>query len=147
MSFKWLPLGALLLLVWPGCADEETQQDVEAQLRAKRAEIEDMIGVATCSDSADCAFIAFGSKACGGPWTYLIYSRATVDEDLLATRVKEYNALEDRYNRKYGIVSDCSVPPVPRVTCSNGLCVSQQPQATPNSVLQPPAPREGQKQE
>ncbi|MBM3299070.1 MAG: hypothetical protein FJY85_03850 [Deltaproteobacteria bacterium] len=127
MDFKWLLLCISILtqLALSGCAEEEYQQEVEAQLRAMRAEIESMVGVPTCSDIADCAYIAFGSKPCGGPWTYLIYSRATIDPDVLAARIREYNDLEDRYNHRFAVVSDCSVAAEPRLTCANGVCVGR----------------------
>ena len=125
MRFKrlWSCIGILLIPL--GCVEEESQQDAEAQLRAMRAKIEARVGIPTCSDSGDCALIAFGSKPCGGPWTYLVYSRATTDTGALAARVREYNDMEDRYNHKYPVISDCSVPPVPRLACDNGICVGR----------------------
>jgi hypothetical protein len=108
-----------------GCLGEESQQDARAQLDAMRVEIESSAGVPACSDSGTCALIAFGSKPCGGPWTYLIYSTANVDPRVLADKVEQYNELEDRYNHKYPVYSDCMVAPVPRLTCVDGVCVGR----------------------
>ena len=71
----------------------------------------------------DCAYIAFGSKPCGGPWSYLVYS-ISIDVDLLKSKVKQYNKMEDEYNRKHGIASDCAIvlPPT-SLNCVNDKCV------------------------
>ena len=46
------------------------------------SEIYEIVASAECSDDAGCDYIAFGSKPCGGPWGYLVYS-TSVDVQLL----------------------------------------------------------------
>jgi hypothetical protein len=112
-----------VVLATAGCLDDRNEARDRQRLESMRVSIEDMVGEATCTDSADCMFIGFGSKPCGGFWSYLIYSASTVDTLMLHERVAEYNVFEDRLNELYGWMSDCSVPPVPAVTCRDGRCV------------------------
>jgi len=107
-----------------GClVDGDDEDQDRALLQRMRADIEFFVGVPACADSGDCAFVAFGDKPCGGPWRYLVYSKASVDSALLAQKIEAYNQFEDACNRKYGWMSDCSTPPLPRLDCVKGVCV------------------------
>ena len=102
----------------PGGSQEE---DFEKLARMREA-IEEYIGVPTCLGDDDCRTIAFGDKPCGGPWVYLIYSAATVDEELLAAMVCAYNTYNNVLNCRHGISSDCALAPKPEVGCVRGRC-------------------------
>ncbi|WP_028322502.1 hypothetical protein [Desulfatiglans anilini] len=97
-------------------------------LRVRMAELDgrirDLIGEAPCADSSDCRAIAFGKKPCGGPWEYLVYSAKHTEESELQSKVQEYNALNARWNRLSGAVSDCMLLMEPPVACERGQCVS-----------------------
>lgn len=80
------------------------------------------IGTPYC-DMGECRYIGYGSKPCGGPWGYLIYSTDTVNEDFLRVLVDTHAAYENYMNFKYGYSSDCSVPDLPVLECRNGICV------------------------
>ena len=80
------------------------------------------IGGPICTGSGQCRTMEFGSKACGGPQSYLVYSTATTDSAALLILVKQFNALQDEMNRKYRRISDCGLPPRPRVGCVDGRC-------------------------
>lgn len=75
-----------------------------------------------CDDPAECRFIAFGDKPCGGPWSYLIYSSSNVDSVALGELVAEYNQYNEEINRRYNLMSDCSVPNEPNLGCLGGRC-------------------------
>jgi hypothetical protein len=113
----------LLLVLGCGCWDQCDEARDIARLEQMGDEINALIGDALCSDSTECRFIGFGSKPCGGPWRYLIYSISTVDTVELARRVAEYNKFEATLNRRYGWYSDCSVPRPPNLGCRDGQCV------------------------
>jgi hypothetical protein len=104
-------------------ADPKSDEDFE-QLEAMKAEILAFIGDPVCSDVSDCAAVAFGSKPCGGPWEYLVYSTATVDPGTLAEMVSEYNELDALLNQRHGIISDCSLVRAPALGCVGGRCVA-----------------------
>lgn len=125
------PASGSLIVLLPvlfvsGCllgSDNDDRERDWARVRAIEAEVDLLVGVPQCADSTLCAYIGVGSKACGGPRRYAIYSKATTDSALLAERVRYLNALEDHFNRKYGVYSDCSVPNLPRLGCVDGVCV------------------------
>jgi hypothetical protein len=107
-----------------GCLfDGDDEERDRALLQRMRADIESFVGVPACAESSACAFVAFGAKPCGGPWRYLVYSKASVDSSALAQKVEAYNQFEDSCNRKYGWMSDCSTPSTPRLSCEKGICV------------------------
>ena len=92
------------------------------KLQDEKQEILDYIASVPCDATSGCNFIAFGSKPCGGPWEYLVYSN-TIDVSYLTTLVTNYNAQEAQYNETYNIYSDCAVvnPPT-NVGCIDGVC-------------------------
>ena len=99
---------------------ESEQQDLEAL----KTEIENLANTSICDDGFECQFIAFGSKPCGGPAGYLIYS-TSVDTEKLENLVLNYNEQHAEFNTKWGIVSDCSiVNPPSSINCENNVCVA-----------------------
>jgi hypothetical protein len=94
------------------------------KLAEMRAEIDQLVGTPTCSEDGQCRFIGLGSKPCGGPWGYLIYSTANVDSVVLKALVAQYNQLEAEINKKHGLISDCSIPAEPVLICVDGVCVA-----------------------
>jgi hypothetical protein len=119
----------LLLILFTGSVASCEQvvvndQEITAEnLEKKLAEIRSMIDVDSCSETDQCRFLAYGSKACGGPQGYLLFSNQ-IDVEALTQKVEEYNRAEDAYNKKFGIISDCMfVTPPEKLTCENGKCV------------------------
>ena len=106
--------------------EDENPADCEntaAYLQDLKFSIEDFAAQSVCGENFECRSIAFGSKSCGGPWSYLVYS-TSIDTLELINLVNEYNALELRFNLNCGAVSDCSIPNAPiGFNCQNNLCV------------------------
>lgn len=85
--------------------------------------IEDYAANSICGDEFECRYIPFGSKPCGGPWSYLIYS-TSIDTLELQTLVADYNERENNYNITCGSASDCSVSSPPSdFTCEDNQCI------------------------
>ncbi|RBW59578.1 hypothetical protein DS884_07530 [Tenacibaculum sp. E3R01] len=77
----------------------------------------------TCENSNDWAYTNYGSKACGGPQGYIAYSKK-IDVSTFLKKVDIYTKAEDIYNKKWGIVSTCDIPPKPtNIECDNGVAV------------------------
>jgi|JI10StandDraft_1071094.scaffolds.fasta_scaffold324261_2 hypothetical protein len=88
-------------------------------------EVQALITDKSCTSSADCSYIAYGTKACGGPDSYLIYSNKKTDTGELNTKVNEYNSALNACRQSGGLSSsDCSVPSVPTPSCVIGLCTN-----------------------
>lgn len=119
----------LLLILFTGSVASCEQvvvddQEITAEnLEKKLAEIRSMVDADSCSETDQCRFLAYGSKACGGPQGYLLFSNQ-IDVEALTQKVEEYNKAEDAYNKKFGIISDCMIATPPeKLICENGKCV------------------------
>src|SRR2546422_474970 len=90
-----------------------TQLTDRATLDALYQAIRDLTQNRTCQDTSECAALPLGSKPCGGPWTYLVYSKSTVDEVELQAKVLHLAAYEAQYNQEHRVFSDCSLAVAP----------------------------------
>ncbi|WP_086475975.1 hypothetical protein [Arenibacter amylolyticus] len=109
----------LSLLVF-SCSSTGDPIGDEAQLKSLHAGIQKMAKRETCVDSAEWRFTAFGSKACGGPQSYIAYS-TKIDTVLFKDKVKRYNEAMAAYNEAHGVVSDCAVVEKPAgLICRDG---------------------------
>ncbi|WP_157804927.1 hypothetical protein [Confluentibacter lentus] len=126
MKKIFLPLLAICLLFMAfQCEDDAnlTKEQEQQELVALKQRIENLAETSVCNENTQCKFIAFGSKPCGGPWGYLIYS-TSIDVEELESKVGEYNQKQSDFNTKYGIISDCSaVMPPTSLTCENNTCI------------------------
>lgn len=114
----------LFVGIFASCEQLANEAEVtRAQLDQQLDEINSFIASANCSTGDECRFIAYGSKACGGPQGYLLYSTG-IDEEKLKSMVARYTAAEDEYNKANGITSDCSIPnPPSKMGCEDGKCI------------------------
>lgn len=125
-KFKYFLVPLCLLMLSTQCDEDSesiSKEEQEQELMALKTEIENLANTPICDGDFECKFIAFGSKPCGGPQSYLIYS-TSIDTEQLESLVETYNQNEARYNAENGIFSDCSiVMPPTRVNCENNTCV------------------------
>ncbi|MDF2159232.1 hypothetical protein [Algoriphagus sp. CAU 1675] len=115
-------LFSVLLFLMVGCQlfESDTKEYSLDELEELYAEIKSLAGSQTCSNSSDWDFVALGSKPCGGPWEYVAYSKKIDVPDFLE-KVRQYNLLQEEYNIKNKIYSDCMyVGPPKSVVCENG---------------------------
>ena len=105
--------------------DQRTEEGDRTQLAEMRREIDALIGDAAGASIADCRYAGVGSKPCGGPWEFVIYSASSTDSTALAERLTAYNAFEAEMNERYGLASDCSVPNAPVLAYRDGRCVAE----------------------
>ncbi|RZJ47809.1 MAG: hypothetical protein EOO19_08780 [Chryseobacterium sp.] len=92
-------------------ADESSQKYDEAQLDKLKASIESMATKEKCTNTADWAFSPFGTKACGGPVSYIAYPKK--NESTILPKIEEYAAKMSEFNKKYNITSDCMMAAEP----------------------------------
>lgn len=108
------------------CNDDTnlTIEEDKKELTTLRQVIEELANASECNENTACKFIAFGSKACGGPKSYLVYS-TSIDVERLEMLVETYNQKDADFNIKYGVISDCAaVLPPSSVGCENNTCVA-----------------------
>ena len=101
--------------------DAAQQSDFE-RLQELRTLIEKEIGTPTANEPTQCKLIAFGSKPCGGPTRYLVYSMARTSEARLKQLVNEFNQLAKKVNEERKILSDCMFVTEPSVAFVGGVC-------------------------
>lgn len=120
-----LILSMSLFLMAFQCEDDlvTSKEDEQKALIASKKIIEDLAIASICNESVECKFIALGSKPCGGPWSYLVYS-TSIDINNLERLVEDYNKKEAAFNLKWSVVSDCSyASPPSSIICENNKCV------------------------
>lgn len=91
--------------------DEDSKKYDEAQLDKLKAAIESSIAKEKCTDAAAWAFSPLGSKACGGPVSYIAYPKK--NETAILPMIEEYAQKMSDYNKKYSITSDCMMAAEP----------------------------------
>lgn len=106
----------------PARSPSTSAQLDEMSLDSLRATITALIGEPVATSASQCRAIAFGSKPCGGPWSYLVYSTAVTDSVKLADLVSLYNQREADLNRAEGRMSDCRAVVLPSILLSRGRC-------------------------
>jgi len=92
-------------------SDESSKKYDEAQLDKLKAYIESMTAKEKCTNAGEWAFSPFGSKACGGPISYIAYPKK--DEAAILPKIEEYATKMSEFNKKYSITSDCMLAPEP----------------------------------
>jgi hypothetical protein len=124
LILKFIILGFVLFI---SCTKETTltPADEDQQLAQLAKDIEEFAKNKACTGGDNCRSMAMGSKACGGPTSYLIYSLTKTDEKLLSEKVKQYTDFQKELNIKYNRSSDCLFLSPPTVDCLNGVCSSK----------------------
>ncbi len=103
-------------------ANVKVGADDTTRLGELRQAVASRVGTTRCVDRSQCRAMPLGSKPCGGPWSYVVYSTATTDSGALALAVQRYNVADAELNRKLGRVSDCSFVSPPKLDCVLGFC-------------------------
>lgn len=86
-------------------------------------EIQNLAYSESCSNTTNWNFVAYGSKACGGPQGYIPYSK-NIDTALFLNKIEEYAKAEAAFNIKWSVASDCAITNPPKnVECQNGYPV------------------------
>lgn len=112
----------LSIILISSCKNEnELTQNAESEIINNIfAEIEFLANSKECLNSSEWTFTSFGSKACGGPLGYIAYSN-NIDTKLFLEKIETHRTLQKKYNEKWGIISNCSIPPKPlSIKCENG---------------------------
>jgi hypothetical protein len=124
---RYTLLGIILLLLLFACNNNDTDLVAvkEQQMAEISANVEAIIANKSCGGVDDCASIAWGSKPCGGPWSYLVYAPGNVNVPQLEQLVSEYNQLQAEVNQLTEAVSDCSVVLEPGLECLDDICVAK----------------------
>lgn len=127
------------------CSDAATEQSTQlkkAQVKASVAEpikqvgnvdrsainqahskLNQLISNTECDSSSQCQAIAVGSRACGGPSSYAIFSSKNVNSDEVTKLASEITTLESQYNAANDMMSICQHLTKPATQCVANKCV------------------------
>ena len=112
----------LLIGICLSCSSDDglTQEQEGNNLNEMFSEIESLASSVNCNDSSEWTFTSYGEKACGGPVGYIAYSK-NIDTVLFLKKIEAHRTAQQKFNEKWGIISDCSLPAEPSgVICENG---------------------------
>lgn len=77
----------------------------------------------SCDSHADCSHVAIGSKACGGPRTFMSISKKNTELATIEQLAERSVELESAFNSTYGVVSDCLATMPPAAYCQAKVCI------------------------
>jgi hypothetical protein len=105
-------------------SDKVTKQIVTQEtLASLRAQISNIEMANECDNSMQCEVIAAGSRACGGPSHYMIYSTKYTPKEKALSIASELTKYESLYNAQNDMQSICAMLTKPGTQCSNNKCV------------------------
>lgn len=102
----------------------ETEQEYRNERARLIAALEEAIGEARAKDEAACAVVNIGTKACGGPVEYRVYSTTDGDPGRVRELAEDVTALDAAANAAFGLASTCDVPIPPTPALVSGTCVA-----------------------
>ncbi|WP_026729257.1 hypothetical protein [Flavobacterium denitrificans] len=115
---------AVICLTFVSCNnDDDNAKEKDARKLEKMHKeivVLSQVNTTPCTDASEWAFTAIGSKACGGPMGFILYSKK-IDTVKFLAKVKAYTDAEAAFNVKWNISSPCdmAIPPT-GVDCVNG---------------------------
>lgn len=107
-----------------GCDALSSQNTVTlTQLETQLNDIHNFVAEEGCANEGACSYLPIGSKACGGPMDFIVFSN-TLDVEALKKMVAKYTQDQKKYNSENNVTSDCSlVTPPEKVGCVDGRCI------------------------
>ncbi|WP_081310663.1 hypothetical protein [Pseudoalteromonas luteoviolacea] len=95
----------------------------EASLKNQFAYLKFITKDKSCDSNSQCQAIPVGSRACGGPSSYLVFSTKTADHKKVYELAKQLTHAESQYNAKTGMISICEHLRQPATQCIENTCV------------------------
>ncbi|WP_138542759.1 hypothetical protein [Pseudoalteromonas ruthenica] len=99
-----------------------TEQSIKADYQRLEALTQDK----SCDSASQCKVVAVGSRACGGPSQYLVYSSKSADPQQVSALANSLAAQESQLNAEKGMMSICQHLTRPAAQCKLKQCVAVQ---------------------
>ena len=87
-------------------------------IQAAHTQLKTLTEDLSCDTSAQCKVLPLGSRACGGPSSYLVFSTKNNDSQKVEQAAKHITTLESQFNAQTGMVSICQHLTAPATQCS-----------------------------
>ncbi len=101
-----------------------SMDDYQSRRTAAMERLTAAVGDARATDASACRALAVGSKACGGPTQYVVFSTVATDATEAERLAGEVTALDRAANAQFGLVSTCDLLMEPGVAVEGGRCVA-----------------------
>lgn len=85
------------------------------------SQVQRLIGPATCERDVQCRTLPLGSRACGGPETYVAWSIRGTDQAALRRAARRYSQWQAQQQTRSGTASICMVESDPGAVCSRAV--------------------------
>ena len=92
-------------------------------IKMAKAELNTLITDKQCDTSIECRVSPVGSRACGGPSSFAVYSVKTASEKQVTALSEKITKLESSYNAQKGMMSICQHLTTPSTQCVENKCV------------------------
>lgn len=116
---------AIIIIKFQNCGPVLQPSRGAEGMQKTQSRIQEIVENDYCRDDAECKILAYGSKPCGGPTSFIIHS-TSANWDELEYLVNQYNQYEADRNRTEGLMSACDVVAEPtNLRCLNNKCSSQ----------------------
>ncbi|MBH0058045.1 hypothetical protein I6F65_13855 [Pseudoalteromonas sp. SWXJZ94C] len=92
-------------------------------IKTTKSELNTLITDTQCDTNTQCKVSPVGSRACGGPSSYIVYSTKTTTEKEVSALSKKITMLESNYNEQKGMMSTCQHLTAPSTQCVENKCV------------------------
>jgi hypothetical protein len=99
------------------------EQPTRENIQKAHQQLKTLTADSQCDNSAQCKVVAVGSRACGGPSSYLVYSNKTANEQAVEQLSKKITSLESQFNAENSMVSICQHLMAPGAQCVENKCV------------------------
>ncbi|EWH04069.1 MULTISPECIES: hypothetical protein [Pseudoalteromonas] len=92
-------------------------------ITAAHQQLKQLIQDPSCDNSSQCKVLPVGSRACGGPSSYVVYSTKTANSSEVEKIAQKITSLESQYNAANDVMSICQHLTAPGTQCSANTCV------------------------
>ncbi|ASM48344.1 hypothetical protein PESP_a0051 [Pseudoalteromonas espejiana DSM 9414] len=92
-------------------------------IKSVKAELNSLVANNQCDTNEQCKVTPVGSRACGGPSSFVVYSTKTANDADVLTLSKKITALESNYNAQNEMMSICQHLTTPSTQCVENKCV------------------------
>lgn len=110
--------------------DEQNETVSRSAMQAAHSQLKALTKDLNCDTSAQCQVLPVGSRACGGPSSYLVFSTKNTDSEKVASLAKHITSLESQFNAQTGMASICQHLTAPAAQCVSNKCVKVEGNAT-----------------
>ncbi|MCG7548744.1 hypothetical protein [Pseudoalteromonas sp. Of7M-16] len=117
------PAPAKMITTMEPIAHYDEDEVSEAGIKNQHAYLNFITKDKSCDSNSQCIAIPVGSRACGGPSSYLLFSSKTADQSKVYELAKKLTDSEAQYNAKHGMISICEHLRQPSTQCVENTCV------------------------